>query len=222
MFSSSGFHRNFIIRTSSETLITSNINAVMRCFQMGLIESIGTDLIQILSWFPDWFIVVVISMLPIFELRGTIILWGSAGLFPEITAVWQIYLLAVIGNLIPVPFILLFFPAVEKWLRRFKKFNEFFDWLFARTRKKAERHVRKYQELALVIFVAIPLPITGAWTGSLIAYLFDLKLKSAFVFIACGVLIAGLIMLVMVKVNLYIAILLIVGLVIASFIIAKS
>jgi len=83
---------------------------------------------------------------------------------------------------------------VERFLRRFAPFNAFFDWLFERTRKKGEVKLQVWGMLGLMLFVAIPLPLTGAWTGTLVAYLLKLERKRSFLFIAAGVVIAGVIM----------------------------
>ncbi len=179
---------------------------------MALVESI----IDFLVWLPSWIVVIVIAMIPLIELRGTILLWAAQGGdfvlagFPYPEGWLQIFVVSVIGNMIPIPFILLFFPWVEKKLRRFKIFNRFFDWLFARTRKKTGKSVEKYEELALLLFVAIPLPITGAWTGSLVSYLFGLSRSKSLFFIFMGVLIAGIIMLTLVLISLWIAVAIIV------------
>lgn len=181
---------------------------------MGLAENI----LDFLEWLPSWFVIIIIAMIPLIELRGTILLWAAqdAGIsfagFPYPQGWLQIYIVSVIGNMIPIPLILLFFPWIEKKLRRFKTFNRFFDWLFSRTRKKTGKSVEKYEELALLLFVAIPLPVTGAWTGSLVSYLFGLnRLKSLF-FIFVGVLMAGAIMLALVLISFWIALVIIVSL----------
>ena len=106
---------------------------------------------------------------------------------------WEIaFLLSVIGNLVPVLLILLFLEPVSRSLsRNFKIFQRFFSWLFKRTRKKHDSRIKKYGFPILVAFVAIPLPITGAWTGSLIAFLFNIPFKKAFPLISLGVIIAA-------------------------------
>jgi uncharacterized membrane protein len=96
--------------------------------------------------------------------------------------------------MLPIPFILLFFGIVEKFLRRFKFWTNIMDWLFARTRRRADSKIRRYEYLGLILFVAIPLPFTGAWTGALIAYLFDLEFTKSLITIFIGVLIAAFIM----------------------------
>jgi len=130
----------------------------------------------------------LISMLPFIELRGAIPYGFLIGLNPIL-----IFFIAIIGNMVPVPFILLFLGDIEKYFRRWKKIARLMDWLFDRTYKKANKKIRKWEYLALILFVAIPLPGTGAWTGSLIAYLFKINLKKAVLMIFIGVIIAGII-----------------------------
>jgi uncharacterized membrane protein len=107
---------------------------------------------------------------------------------------WQAVPIAVIGNILPIPFILLFFHYAEKFLRNYKFWTKIMDWLFAKTRRRADAKIRKYEHLGLLLFVAIPLPFTGAWTGALIAYLFDLKFTKSLITIFVGVIIAAAIM----------------------------
>ncbi len=169
-------------------------------------------IVEMLSNFPPWLIVIVLAMIPLAELRGTILLWGSGWYAPiSISQMpwFEIFTLSVIGNMIPVPIILIFFPKVEKWLRRWKMWDRFFTRLFERTRKKASGKIERFKELGVVLFVAIPLPVTGAWTGSLIAYLFDLRPGRAFLAAFVGVAIAGIIMLTLVLVSLVVALALI-------------
>jgi len=105
-----------------------------------------------------------------------------------------VYIIAVIGNIIPPALIMLCLPSVSKYLRnKSTQADKFFDWLFAHTRKKTEKHIKKYGALALIIFVAIPLPNTGAWTGSIAAWLFGIPFKKAILYIFYGVLLAGII-----------------------------
>jgi len=135
-----------------------------------------------------WIKVFLISMLPVFELRGGIP-FGIANGLP----LWQTWIVAIIGNFIPVPFILLFLGSVEKFLRRWKKFDRIIDKVFEYTRKKTEKSIGKWETFALILFVAIPLPVTGAWTGSLASYLFGLNLKKSMACIFVGILIASVI-----------------------------
>jgi len=102
------------------------------------------------------------------------------------------FLVSVLGNLVPVIFLLLFLGPVSNWFSdNFKTCNRFFNWLFERTRKKSNSRMEKYGTIALISFVAIPLPFTGAWTGAIVAFLFNIPFKKAFSLIALGVVIAG-------------------------------
>ncbi len=106
------------------------------------------------------------------------------------------FLVSVVGNLVPIVFLLLFLGPVSDWLSlKFKVFNKFFSWLFERTRKKSSARIEKYGSIALISFVAIPLPFTGAWTGAVAAFLFNVPFKKAFPLISAGVVIAGAIVL---------------------------
>ena len=127
------------------------------------------------------------SMLPIIELRGAIPLAFGLGL-----PWWQAYLIAVLGNLLPVPFILLLINVVIKWMAnsKVKFFNKFANFLLAKVEKNRER-IEKYSFWGLCLFVAIPLPVTGAWTGSLVAAVVGMKPLKAFVSALLGVLLAG-------------------------------
>ncbi len=115
---------------------------------------------------------VIVAMLPIFELRGAIPL--ALGVFG--LNVWQAYFLAVLGNIIPVVPLLLFLGPVSEYLRRFEIWDRFFTWLFARTRRRSEL-VERLEVIGLILFVAVPLPVTGAWTGTAAAFLFDIPFK---------------------------------------------
>ena len=142
--------------------------------------------------FPPWFQIFFGSMLPWIEARYVIpyamleLHWNW----------WQAFPLAIAGNILPIPFILLFFRYAEKFLRKYKFWTKIMDWLFARTRKKANSKIIKYEYLGLLIFVALPIPFTGGWTGALIAYLFGLKFSKSLLTIFIGVVIAALIMVV--------------------------
>ncbi|MFC1921564.1 COG2426 family protein [Chloroflexota bacterium] len=133
-------------------------------------------------------VVLIISTLPISELRGAIPVAINIFGFPW----YEAYILAVIGNLIPVPFLLLFFNAFYKLLSKIGIIKRYFDWVLERTRRHGQI-VGKYQRIGLMLFVAIPLPVTGAWTGSLAAVIFGITFKYAFISILAGVLIAGVI-----------------------------
>lgn len=177
-------------------------------------------ILAFLQKLPDELYVFVISILPIIELRGAIPVGAALGL-----PFYLNYAVAVIGNMLPIPFILLFIPKILDFLARFKTFRPMVEWL----RKKADKNKSKVIKeeaaqdtepaeaevaetgdpspekkispkmtagifAALMIFVAIPLPGTGAWTGALVASLFDLPKKYSFLSILLGVMISGAIM----------------------------
>jgi len=139
---------------------------------------------------PVCVVVLVVSMLPIFELRGGI----PCGFVLNLVW-WKTYLMAVLGNLVPVVPILLFIDPVSNWLRRhIESADKFFEWLFSRTRRKTEAGIRRYGIFfGLMVFVAIPLPVTGAWTGCIAAFLFGIKFRYSLPAIVLGVLIASII-----------------------------
>jgi len=146
----------------------------------------------VINWLkdvPKEYIVMLVGALPISELRGAIPLALSFGI-PMSKAFW----LSVIGNSIPVIPALFLLEPVSSRLRRFKIWARFFDWVFERTKKKADT-IQKYEALGLAIFVAIPLPMTGAWSGVIAASLFKIKFRYAFIAIIAGVFGAGLIVL---------------------------
>ena len=129
-------------------------------------------------------------MTPIGELRLAI----PVGLTQFGLPIVLVYITAVIGNMIPPLLILYGLPRVAAYARTHSKhLDHFFTWLFARTRKKTEKHMQKYGPLGLMLFVAIPLPNTGAWTGSLAAWLFGVQKKTALIYTLFGVMIAGII-----------------------------
>ncbi len=129
------------------------------------------------------------SILPIIELRGALPLAIRLFGIP-----WpKAFLICFVGNLVPVPLILLLLDPIVQLLSKIKPFQLFFTWLFKRTRHKGSKIIEKYEEIGLLAFVAIPLPMTGAWTGALIAYLFGLNFIKSFLVIALGVFIAGVI-----------------------------
>ena len=103
---------------------------------------------------------------------------------------WQAMPLSILGNIFLVPFILLFFKRVECYLSKYPRIKRAMDWSFPIVRRRADKRIEKYQELALIVFVAVPLPLTGAGLGSLIAYLFDLPVKKSFLMIFFGVIIS--------------------------------
>lgn len=129
------------------------------------------------------------SAVPIIELRGGIP-WGVAHDLPPLIS----YTAAVLGNMLPIPFILLFLRHVFNWLRNFEKTKRLVEGLERRAHLKG-RKVEKYKSLGLVLLVAIPLPGTGAWTGALVASVLDIPLRKSLLLIFIGVCSAGIFML---------------------------
>ncbi|MPM33121.1 hypothetical protein SDC9_79689 [bioreactor metagenome] len=151
--------------------------------------SVENLLVEMLASVPHWLAVMVIGAIPISELRGAIpVAMGIYGMGPV-----EAYSLSVIGNLIPVIPLLLFLEPVSGYLRRYRIFDMFFTWLFSRTRRNHTQNFEKYGLLALTIFVAVPLPVTGAWTGCAAAFVFGIRFKHSFPAIAAGIMIAGII-----------------------------
>lgn len=128
------------------------------------------------------------AILPIAELRGAIPIAIGVYHFQWYYA----YLFGVIGNLIPVPFILLLLNYIVPLLSKIRFLDKLMQWYFNLTRRRGKL-VERYEWLGLAVFVAIPLPITGAWTGSILAVLLGLKFRHAFSAILVGVLVAGVI-----------------------------
>ena len=125
----------------------------------------------------------LISMVPVIELRGAIPIGVAAGLDP-----WLAIGVSIIGNLVPVPFIIIFIKKIFAWMRtNIKKLDGLVTRLEKRAESKSET-VQKYAFWGLFILVAIPLPGTGAWTGALVAAMLEMPLKKAFPAIALGVL----------------------------------
>lgn len=132
------------------------------------------------------FIVLIIAAVPIFELRGAVPVGINIFHFP-----WYYTLgIAIIGNMLPVPFILLFLDRATRLLRRVPPLRRAIDWWFERTEKRSGM-VRKYGAIGLAVFVGIPLPFTGAWTGALLATFLRLPFWRSLVAILAGVLAAG-------------------------------
>lgn len=136
------------------------------------------------------FIVFLISMVPILELRGGLIAAGPAILN---VPMWQAIPICIIGNLIPIPFILLLITKIFDWMKGTKKLKPMVERLEAKAMSKSA-NIEKYEFWGLVAFVGIPLPGTGAWTGSLIAALLGIRFRKAFPAIVLGVFVAAFLM----------------------------
>lgn len=150
---------------------------------------------SIANWFVDVFrekisdewIIFIISLFPILELRGGLI---AAGL---LNVPWvEAFAICFVGNMLPVPFILLFIRKIFEIMKRSKAFEKIVNKMEKKAEKNSEK-VKKYELFGLFLLVAIPLPGTGAWTGALVAALMDIRLKKSLPAIALGVIAAGLI-----------------------------
>lgn len=134
--------------------------------------------------------VFLVSMLPVLELRAAIPIGAAAGV-----NIYVCYFISVVGNLLPIPFILIFIKKIIEYMShsRIAFFKKIADFLINKAEKRSDK-VNRYSLLGLFIFVAIPIPGTGAWTGALIAALMEMRFKKSFFSIFAGVLVAGLIM----------------------------
>lgn len=148
---------------------------------------VGANLPGWIAALPDELKIVGVAALPIFELRGAIPLGFSLGV-----PLSRLYPLVLLGNLIPVLPLLLVFKYFFHHLENIKFVGKFFKWWFRRVERKSKL-VERWGFWGLVLFVAIPLPVTGAWTGTVAATLFEIKVKKAFLAILLGVAIAGVI-----------------------------
>lgn len=132
----------------------------------------------------------IISMIPILELRGGLLAASPALLNVEM---WRAIPLCIIGNIIPVPFILLLITPIFNWMKGTKLFRPMVHKLESKAMSKSDK-IEKYEFWGLLLFVGIPLPGTGAWTGALIASLLGIKFKKAFPAVILGILMASCIM----------------------------
>lgn len=136
-------------------------------------------------------LVFIISLMPILELRGGLIAAALLGLDPIPS-----YIISIVGNILPIPFILLLITKILNWMRNSKHFKGVARWLD----EKVEKHkgqIEKYGYLGIIIFVGIPLPGTGAWTGSLIASVLGMEKKKTFISVFLGVIMASIIMMIL-------------------------
>ena len=151
-------------------------------------ESIATWFATTFEGLPQELIIFLVSMVPVVELRGGLILAPIFGM-----NIWKAILICLAGNIVPVPIILLFITKIFSWLKTTRLLKGFAEKLEAKAMNKSEK-IARYEFWGLVLFVGIPLPGTGAWTGCLIAALLGIKLKKAFPAVIIGLLIATTIM----------------------------
>jgi uncharacterized membrane protein len=147
-------------------------------------------LVEFFKDFPPEAATFLIAMIPVTELRASIPF--AMGFFHM--PAWQAFLWSVVGNIIPAIFLVWLLKPISEWLSvKSKICKRFFDWWFKRAARGFNEKFKKYGFWALMIFVAIPLPATGAWTGAAAAFMFDLPKKKAILSISLGVIIAGII-----------------------------
>lgn len=135
-----------------------------------------------------YLLTVLLSLLPISELRGAI----PYAYFNNIPLSMSFFI-AVIANIMVGPIAMIFLSTLHKWFYKIAIYKNFFDKTVVRARAKIEEKIKKYGYFGLMLFVAIPLPITGAWTGALGAWILGLDKKKSCIYVALGVLIAGVI-----------------------------
>lgn len=151
-------------------------------------EQLASSLAESMSALPKELIVFIVSMLPILELRGGLIVAALFGM-----KMWKAIPICLAGNIIPIPFILLLITPIFTWLKKTKLFRPLVEKLESKSLGKADK-IQKYEFWGLLLFVGIPLPGTGAWTGGLIASLLNVKVKKALPAILLGLLMATVIM----------------------------
>ena len=143
------------------------------------------------SHFGGAIITFIISLLPILELRGGLLAAGLLNVNP-----WLAYVISIVGNLLPIPIILMFLTPVFNWMKGTKRLKKIVDKLEAKVDKNKSKF-EKGEFIALILFVGIPLPGTGAWTGALIASVLGMDKKKAFIAIVIGIFMASIIMMIL-------------------------
>lgn len=151
-------------------------------------EKLKESLVQSLSFLPPELVVIIVSALPILELRGGLPLAYLHYSF----SLGKSSLLSIFGNLLPIIPVLFLFQPVSNWLMRLKPYKRMYDWLYQRTLKKSS-NVEKYGAVGLMLFTALPLPTTGAYSACVAAIIFGIRFRYAFLSIAAGVLVAAII-----------------------------
>ena len=161
-----------------------------------MVEQIVSTIVDLFSGlkgipFGREILVFIISLMPILELRGGLIAAALLHLNPISS-----YVISIIGNIIPVPFILWFINYILNWMRNSKRFKGIANWLDKKVNKHKSQ-IEKFGFWGLVFFVGIPLPGTGAWTGCLIAAVLEMDRKKSFVAAMIGIFIASIIMMIL-------------------------
>lgn len=151
-------------------------------------ERVKDYLVQNLEFLPPELIILVVSALPIVELRGGLPL---AYIHYEFSLLKSI-LLSVCGNILPLIPVLLLFHPLSKWLMKFKVYRKMYNWLYHRTIRKGN-NIEKYGAIGLLLFTALPLPTTGAYSACIAAAIFGIRFRYAFIAISLGVISAAII-----------------------------
>lgn len=147
-------------------------------------------ILNFFTQFPDWLATFLLGIIPLTELRAALPL--AVGFFK--LPLWLAFTFSVLGNLVPAILLPLVLGPLSRWLSRKSVLaKRFFDWWFGRAVKKFSDNYQRYGEIGLMIFVAIPLPMTGAWTGAAAGFLLGIPWKRNALFVSLGVLIAGII-----------------------------
>lgn len=144
---------------------------------------------SVLDFIPVAFRILILAAIPILEQKAAIPVGVIAGL-----PIWEVYLLTLVGAVIPSPFIIWFIEHIFEFLRRYPLMDKMITKFETKTRGKSD-NIQKYKLLGLFMFVAIPLPGTGVWTGSLAAVLLGLNKKSAVLAVFAGAVVCGLLIL---------------------------
>lgn len=174
-----------MLNKGSSMTSSRKIDHVLMMGEKSMKEAIQSFIVDNLGFLPNEVLVVIISAMPILELRGGIPFAYVADLH------WlSAFSFSVIGNLLPIVPILLLFRPISSFLMRFGWYKRLFDWLYNRTMKKS-KNVEKFGALGLILFTALPLPTTGAYSACLAAILFFIPFRAAIIAITTGVVIAG-------------------------------
>lgn len=152
-------------------------------------DTLLESLLFVLNSLPEEWIVMLISCFPILELRGAL----PVGMTVFDMSFWEAYIYSVLGNMLPVIPLLLLFQPLSTFMLRYRWYEKCYHWLYRRTMDKSRANIEKYGAIGLAIFVAVPIPTTGAWTASIAACLFNLRFSYALISIFIGVLLAGMI-----------------------------
>ncbi len=153
-------------------------------------DNMMQNIFELAQKMPAEWATFLLAMIPVTELRGAIpFAYGklNLGIFPA-------YFFSVLGNIIPAIFLIYFLKPISDLLSRHSRlFRRLFDWWFGRVIKKFQPKYDKYGALALMLFVAIPLPVTGAWTGSAAAFLFNIPKRKALIYVFLGLIVSGVV-----------------------------